>query len=425
MNSRRDFVDNCWKEYFRDIQALCSQWLYACIVCLLLIAQAPQKVSAAECGDDTASYRATDGGSGLESLAQFQSVFQTFIDANLKTVPMQWRQIQPSVYWCLKSHSKLFARMSRSEQEALIEEIAHYIVMLRQDSSQYVVLGKGRTIIALLDPEQGLDRKQITALASAYQCEAQVYKRTGDALLEEVAEEFVAALTDAVKKNQPTTVVVLGHGLPEEIQSYHISYQRVAAAVVAAARARSGVDSTKLDLENIVLIFDDCYSTDFVINLAHSMESVSKTSGSSIVSMPVMIAGANRNQLGHADVGTKFVTHFWDSAIELFFIRKPVPRTVTVRDFLERVDRYMLGFGRTPVIQNNRVIDYRDTDPVLFQDPVFFVPLNEMHRKELREILRKNLGNDPESVDEREMSAPLFLDIGLIRSNMNRARRLS
>ena len=98
---------------------------------------------------------------------------------------------------------------------------------------------------------------------------------------------------------------------------------------------------------------------------------------------------------------------------------------MTVRDFLERVDRYMLGFGRTPVIQNNRVIDYRDTDPVLFQDPVFFVPLNEMHRKELREILRKNLGNDPESVDEREMSAPLFLDIGLIRSNMNRARRLS
>jgi hypothetical protein len=116
----------------------------------------------------------------------------------------------------------------------------------------------------------------------------------------------------------------------------------------------------------------------------------------------VLIAGTNRDRVGHADFGEKFVPHFWREVIELFYIRQPRPRQVTLRDFFEKVDNTMFGYGRAPIVEGSKVVGYRVVDPELFQDPVFFVPLDDDDLATLRGIL----GLDPAA------PLPRILDIG-------------
>jgi len=105
------------------------------------------------------------------------------------------------------------------------------------------------------------------------------------------------------------------------------------------------------------------------------------------VSLPNCIAGTNRNCVGHADVGEKFVPHFWRDVIELYFIRRPRPHEITLRDFFENVDRMMYGYGRAAIVEGGSVTGYRLVDPEVIQDPVVIVPLSEAELVELRTIL--------------------------------------
>jgi hypothetical protein len=134
-------------------------------------------------------------------------------------------------------------------------------------------------------------------------------------------------------------------------------------------------------------VFDDCYSADFSLNLAAALERGCHERGRTLASLPFMIAGTNRDCVGHADFGEKFVPHFWRDVIELFYVRRPRPRQVTLRDFFEKVDNMMYGYGRATAVARDGTVSYRLVDPALCQDPVVFVPLDDADLASLREIL--------------------------------------
>lgn len=142
-----------------------------------------------------------------------------------------------------------------------------------------------------------------------------------------------------------------------------------------------------MDLAPLVLICDDCYRADFLINLGTTIETRCRDRGLSLHSLPIMIAGTNRDRVGHADSGEKFVPHFWKDVIELFYVRRPRPDAVTLGDFFEKIDNMMYGYGRVPIVQGTQVTGYRLIDPTLCHDPVVFVPLSDADLAELRTIL--------------------------------------
>ena len=294
-----------------------------------------------------------------------------------------WRQIEPAVHHLALQHADRLAAVPEPERIAILAKLAGFIDAARATVAARPVLAPGRTVIGLLDPAQGLGPREITAIADAYGCESTIYKKEeADQTLDSVAAEFLSAITAAIGAGKPTSVVVLGHGLPTEIQSYHIRFERLAKALLDGAAGTGAVD-----LSRVVIICDDCFSADFHINLLDELAREAAGRGRSLASLPVCIAGTNRACVGHADVGEKFVPHFWRDVIELYFIRKPLPEDVTLGDFFEKVDNMMYGYGRAPIVEDGRVSGYRLVDPELVQDPVVFVPLGDDDLAKLREIL--------------------------------------
>ena len=107
-----------------------------------------------------------------------------------------------------------------------------------------------------------------------------------------------------------------------------------------------------------------------------------------------LIAGTNRDRVGHADFGEKFVPHFWKDVIELFYVRRPRPDAITLRDFFEKVDNMMYGYGRATQVDGKGTVTYRLVDPDLCQDPVVFVPLDEadLAKRRLDEVIEQEAG---------------------------------
>jgi hypothetical protein len=307
------------------------------------------------------------------------------IVARLDWPPKHSRQIEPSLHHLAGRHAERLAALPRAEQVDVLVKLAGFIDAKREAMGDRAVIAPGRDMIGLLDPARGLDPKEITALATGYGTNATIFKQTETAqTIRQVADAFLEAVSKAAQAGAPTTIVVLGHGAPEEIQSYSISFQRLAASLIAGA-ARGSAHG--VDLGQITLICDDCYSADFLINLGAALEQECRARRLALVSLPVCVAGTNRDCVGHADVGEKFVPHFWKDVIELFYVRQPRPQQVTLRDFFEKVDNMMYGYGRTPIVDRDGAVSYRLIDPTLCQDPVVFVPLDEKDLAALREIL--------------------------------------
>jgi hypothetical protein len=306
------------------------------------------------------------------------------VAAKLAGTAKHWRQIAPSVHHLATQHAAALAAMDEADRLTALVGLAEFIDAKRRSAAATPVLADGRTVIGLLDPAQGLGPREVTAIADAYGCESTIFKQeSADQTLAGVAAEFLAAVTAAVAAGRPTSVVVLGHGLPTEIQSYHIRFERLAKALLDGAAGNGSID-----LSGVVLICDDCFSADFHINLLDELTREADRRGRPLTSLPACIAGTNRACVGHADVGEKFVPHFWRDVIELYFIRKPLPEAVTLGDFFEKVDNMMYGYGRTPIVEDGRVSGYRLVDPELVQDPVVFVPLDDDDLAILRRILR-------------------------------------
>jgi len=318
-------------------------------------------------------------------LAAFQRELSPAVATALGATAKHYRQIEPSLYFLAKPHAARLAVLPRDERIATLVNLARFIDAKRDAAAATVVIGKGRDMIGLLDPDRGLDPKEITTIAAAYGASPTVFKRVGDGeTIASVADAFLAAVSRAARGTAPTTIVVLGHGLPEEIQSYAIPCGRLADALLPSAEAAAG---TAVDLSRLVLICDDCYSADFSLNLAAALEEKCRGRSLTLASLPVMIAGTNRDCVGHADFGEKFVPHFWKDVIELFYVRRPRPEAITLRDFFEKVDNMMYGYGRAATVQNDGTVTYRLVDPALCQDPVVFAPLSADDLATLRTIL--------------------------------------
>jgi hypothetical protein len=331
--------------------------------------------------------------------AGFQAEISPAVVARLGASPRHYRQIEPSLYHLCADHAGAFADLTADERQSRVVRLAEFIDRMRAATEDRVVIGPARRIIGLLDPARGLDPKEITAIATGYGARAEVFKQNpASETIPQVADRFLAAVAESAAGREPTTVVVLGHGAPEEIQSYSIPCGRLAAALLPPPGTTTG----PVDLGRLTIVCDDCYSADFLIRLGTVVETMCRERGLELVSLPVMIAGTNRDRVGHADFGEKFVPHFWKDVIELFYVRRPRPETVTLGDFFDKVDNMMYGYGRAPIVEGAAVVGYRLVDPALCQDPVFFVPLSIPEAAALRSIL--GLPDDA--------PLPRFLDIG-------------
>jgi hypothetical protein len=324
-------------------------------------------------------------------LAAFQGDMSPAILAARPCDAKHWRQIEPALHHLALQHADRLAALSADDRIATLAKLAGFIDAVRGKTGGMPVLAPGRAIVGLLDPARGLGPKEITTITEAYGGTATIYKKdeAGETIAG-VGDDFLTAVRAAVAAETPATIVVLGHGLPTEIQSYGIRFERVAEAMLdggvdhARGRAGGGAD---VDLGHVVLVCDDCFSADFLINLLDRLEAQCRDRSLAIASLPVCIAGTNRNCYGHADVGEKFVPHFWRDVIELYFVRRPHPQAVTLRNFFDSVDNMMYGYGRAPVIEGTSVSGWRLVDPELVQDPVVFVPLDEADVAKLRTIL--------------------------------------
>lgn len=313
------------------------------------------------------------------------------VAARLDATPKHYRQIEPSLRHLAGRHADSIMQLPREQQIDALVKLAGFIDAKRDAMGDTIVIGPSRDMIGLLDPARGLDPKEITALATGYGATATIFKQTDPGqTIRQVADAFLEAAGKAAAAKTPSTIVVLGHGAPEEIQSYSISFERLAHALIdgAARTPDATTDSPRpIDLGHIVLICDDCYSADFLINLGNALERECRTRQLALASLPCCIAGTNRDCVGHADFGEKFVPHFWKDVIELFYVRRPRPEQVTLRDFFEKVDNMMYGYGRAPQVDGNGAVTYRLVDPKLCQDPVVFVPLDDQDLAKLRAIL--------------------------------------
>ena len=314
-------------------------------------------------------------------LEAFQRDVSPGIVAALKLEPRHWRQLEPAVHHLATQHAERLAALSDSDRTTTLVALTRFIDRVRTAAADHPVLAPGRTVVGLLDPARGLDPREITTIADAYGADAVTFKQDPTReTLADVAAAFLDAVRD--KAGGPTSLVVLGHGLPEEIQSYHIPFGNLAAALLDASGS-----SGPVDLGDTVVICDDCYSADFLINLYAALEAGCRDRGRPLASLPTGIAGTNRSCVGHADVGEKFVPHFWKDVIELCYVRRPHPHAVTLRSFFDGVDNMMYGYGRAPIVAGTKVVGYRLVDPELVQDPVVFVPLDDDDLTELRRIL--------------------------------------
>jgi len=380
--------------------------LAACVVALLL---PPSGTQPAPCSRALCAEPAVAAG-----LAMFARDDSPRVQQQLEATAKHYRQIEPSLYHLSVHYADSLAAPSASERLDRLVSLARFIDQIRDSRAEQAVIGPGRTMIGLLDPDRGLDRKEISAIAEAYGALPTVHKQRGPQesgpaeSIHDVAASFLQSVRSAAAGSTPTTIVVLGHGLPGEIQSYSIPCGALADALVAGAVQKkpvadaSAAKPAAVDLGHLVLICDDCYSADFLLNLGREIEARCRDSSLRLIALPTCIAGTNRDSVGHADVGEKFVPHFWKDVIELFYVRRPRPEAVTLGDFFGKVDNMMYGYGRTPIVQGGEVVGYRLIAPTLCQDPVVFVSLEPEELNQLRDLL----GLDPST------PVPLLFDIG-------------
>jgi hypothetical protein len=301
-----------------------------------------------------------------------------------------WRQIEPAVFALAQAHADRLTALDDATRTATLAALADFIDSRRTAAAERPVLAADRRVIGLLDPARGLDPQEIETIATAYRARPTVFKQdpaTGQRRAE-VAAAFLDAVREGAASHKPTTVVVLGHGLPTEIQSYSIPVATLAASLLPEPAATTTTASpTPVDLSQLVLICDDCFSADFLVNLLNTLEETCQDRGLTLNSLPTCIAGTSHGRYGHAAVGEKFVPHFWRDVIELFYVRLPRPETVTLSGFFNGVDSMMYGYGRVPVFEGGRIVDWRLVDPDLVQDPIVFLPLDADDLAELRRLL--------------------------------------
>ena len=375
---------------------------------IILFAIGIQHASLAAAQPDAKPATKLDPQAAAAAFAAFSRDDSPLIRDRLEATDREYRQIEPTLWLLATRHAAALEPLEAADRTETLARLADFILRMRDKHAADVVVGEGQRVIGLLDPDRGLDPKEITTIAAAYDAEATVWKQgqggpTGPDTKQATATGFLAAVQKAASDRQPTTVVVLGHGLPEEIQSYSIPCEQLAAAILGGAKqgdakqgdakqgdAKQGAGAAApagIDLSHLTIVCDDCFSADFLENLGAALERGSLRRGGPLVGLPTCLAGTNRDRYGIADVGEKFVPHFWKTCVELYFVRRPLPPSITLADFFGPVDWMMYGYGRAPIVAEGKLSGYRLVNPDLVQDPVVFVSLDDDELAELRTIL--------------------------------------
>ena len=158
-----------------------------------------------------------------EEFTEFQQTDSPAITKALGVTPKHYRQLEPSLYYISQRYSDSLSGLSSTERHARLVALAQFIDVKRNAVADAPVIGPGCNLIGLLDPDHGLDPKEITSLATAYDCTSTIYKKTSPSeTLEEVGNQFLQSVAAAVEsKNIPTTIIVLGHGSDRNTELPH------------------------------------------------------------------------------------------------------------------------------------------------------------------------------------------------------------
>lgn len=320
----------------------------------------------------------------------------------------EWRSLEPSVYRFLLEHQSYFGSLSADEQISFVNKLADFLIQRRRKLADMMVIGPGRPIIALLDEGRGTQRDHVEKLAAALKTRAKTFRVDDRQDAVQAVDGFLAAVAEAAGRGKPSTIVMLGHGLPREFciaSTTNVYVRQIAAALVtgSVANAKDG----RIDLSPLCLVVDACYSGDFTLNLAKSIEEEAQSRAFAVNALPVLVSSAGRDQLAHGAAGSRNYPFFWN-AIAGFYVdqqqvhQKTLER-ITLGNLFQDVDRRLYGLGRTPMLDSGaKVIGWRVVDKDMIQDPAFLVPLSDEEAQDLRELLGL----------PHALQRPLLLDLG-------------
>ena len=134
-----------------------------------------------------------------EEFNEFQQTYSPAITKALGFTPKHYRQLEPSLYYLSQRYSDSLSGLSSTQRHARLVALAQFIDVKRNAVADAQVIGPGCNLIGLLDPDHGLDPKEITSLATAYDCTATIYKKTDTSeTLEDVGNTFLQSVAAAV-----------------------------------------------------------------------------------------------------------------------------------------------------------------------------------------------------------------------------------
>ena len=96
-----------------------------------------------------------------DGLATFARADSPRVQQQLEATAKHYRQIEPSLYHLSVQYADRLAALSASDRLDRLVSLARFIDQIRDSRAEQAVIGPGRAMIGLLDPDRGLDRKEI------------------------------------------------------------------------------------------------------------------------------------------------------------------------------------------------------------------------------------------------------------------------
>ena len=136
-----------------------------------------------------------------QDFTTFQRTDSPAVRKALGVTPKHYRQLEPSLYYLSQRYAeKPERRLSLQERHTRLVALAQFIDSKRSAVTDNPVIGPGCNLIGLLDPDHGLDPKEILSLAKAYGCTSIIFKKTEPSeTLETVGDKFLQSVAEAVQ----------------------------------------------------------------------------------------------------------------------------------------------------------------------------------------------------------------------------------
>jgi len=113
-----------------------------------------------------------------QDFTTFQQTDSPAVSKALGVTPKSYRQLEPSLYYLSQRYASSLKDVSSQERHTRLVALAQFIDSKRNAVTDNPVIGPGCNLIGLLDPNHGLDPKEILSLAKAYGCTSIIFKKT-------------------------------------------------------------------------------------------------------------------------------------------------------------------------------------------------------------------------------------------------------